>query len=659
MAEYRQLTSEEIQRLELNGCRCSKWSSIRVSDKFNPDKYVRVNFSGEIFLGSTDESVIGYSGTPQDSGISDSSICNCTIGNNVRISHVSNLLANYIIEDGCYISNIGTLTTGAGAGFGNGTRVNVLNETGGRTNIIYDRLSAQIAYLMTFYRHDAGFIRSLTDIIESYVESKRSDFGRIGCNSVILNCGELIDLCVHPGAIINGASRLIDGTVGERAKIGSGVIAEHFIVQSQATVDNASILINSLVGQAARLSNCFVAHDSMFFANCAMECGEAVATFAGPHTVSMHKSSLLIGGYFSFFNAGSGTNESNHLYKLGPIHQGVVERGCKTASNTYIMWPARFGAFTLVSGAHYSHPDTSALPYSYAMSREGRTYVIPGANLKTMGTIRDLLKWGERDKRDKSIECYDIINYDNLSPMTTNGMYSAISFLNKYETRVKSDEDTSFDIEPCAVRKGREYYAIGVEYFMGEAFVQHLLSISPNGKSSLKDQLTVVKEKSYSKWIDLAGLIAPADLVNEICAKVADSTITTLSGIESALHDISDRYYALKWSYVLANLGKCYSVAPDDLSPEIALSIIDRWRDAVNALDRLRKEDAMKDYSEPMTTGFGIDGDRQCRIDDFKAVNGNPEEHEIIVKVHKHYADALLDAHEITSRIKKTFAITD
>ena len=72
--------------------------------------------------------------------------------------------------------------------------------------------------------------------------------------------------------------------------------------------------------------------NSVFFANSEGFHGEAVSIFAGPYTVTHHKSSLLIAGMFSFFNAGSGTNQSNHMYKLGPIHQGVVDRGSKTGS---------------------------------------------------------------------------------------------------------------------------------------------------------------------------------------------------------------------------------------------------------------------------------------------------------------------------------------
>lgn len=79
---------------------------------------------------------------------------------------------------------------------------------------------------------------------------------------------------------------------------------------------------NCYVGQGSVIDKGFTAHDSLFFANCSMENGEACAVLAGPYTVSMHKSSLLIGCQTSFMNAGSGTNMSNHMYKFGPVHWG-------------------------------------------------------------------------------------------------------------------------------------------------------------------------------------------------------------------------------------------------------------------------------------------------------------------------------------------------
>ena len=51
------------------------------------------------------------------------------------------------------------------------------------------------------------------------------------------------------------------------------------------------------------------------------------------------------------------------MYKLGPIHQGTMERGAKTTSDSYILWPARVGTFSLVMGRHVNHADTSNLPF--------------------------------------------------------------------------------------------------------------------------------------------------------------------------------------------------------------------------------------------------------------------------------------------------------
>ena len=92
-------------------------------------------------------------------------------------------------------------------------------------------------------------------------------------------------------------------------------------------MDGAALLANTYVGQACRIGRQFSAENCLFFANCEAFHGEACSVFAGPYTVTHHKSTLLIAGMFSFYNAGSGTNQSNHMYKLGPVHEGRLERG--------------------------------------------------------------------------------------------------------------------------------------------------------------------------------------------------------------------------------------------------------------------------------------------------------------------------------------------
>lgn len=125
---------------------------------------------------------------------------------------------------------------------------------------------------------------------------------------------------------------------------------------------------------------------------------------------------------FSFMNAGSGSNQSNHMYKLGPIHQGTLERGAKTTSDSYILWPARVGAFSLVMGRHVNHSDTSNLPFSYLIEQNNTTYLVPGVNLRSVGTIRDAQKWPKRDQRTDTNKL-DFINYNLLSPYTVQKMF--------------------------------------------------------------------------------------------------------------------------------------------------------------------------------------------------------------------------------------------
>ena len=97
--------------------------------------------------------------------------------------------------------------------------------------------------------------------------------------------------------------------------------------------------MTSFVGQGVQLGKQFSSENSLFFANCEGFHGEACSIFAGPYTVTHHKSTLLIAGIYSFYNAGSGTNQSNHMYKLGPVHQGVLQRGSKNGSFSYMRWP--------------------------------------------------------------------------------------------------------------------------------------------------------------------------------------------------------------------------------------------------------------------------------------------------------------------------------
>ena len=348
----RNLTQAEIDSLIVNNCSAQDWTQVFVQSKDFSTKFIsNVAFSGRVILGRLRREFTLSSGLVRHSCIRNAILHNCTIGDDVLIENVANHISNYVIGDGCYIQNVNIITCEGLSTFGNGIFVNVLNETGGREVPIYNGLSSSIAYIIAMYRHNKDITKRLYDMIEEYSKSISSNIGTIGKNVKIKNTGTIKNVNIGDNTLIINAVRLENGSVNSNSYhpvyVGDGVMATNFIFSSGAYISDSAKIINCFIGQACRVSHNFSAHDTLAFANCTFENGEACAIFAGPFTVTMHKSSLLIAGMYSFLNAGSGSNQSNHMYKLGPIHQGIVERGSKTTSDSYILWPASISYLSL------------------------------------------------------------------------------------------------------------------------------------------------------------------------------------------------------------------------------------------------------------------------------------------------------------------------
>ncbi len=453
--------------------------------------------------------------------------------------------------------------------------------------------------------------------------------GRIGRNAVIVNAGEITDVMVGEYARIDGASRLVDGTIcgseADPVTVGRGVIAEGFILASGARVEDGAVVNHGFVGQASHLTRLFSAHDSLFFSNCACENGEAAAIFAGPYTVTMHKSSLLIAGMFSFLNAGSGSNQSNHMYKLGPIHQGVVERGSKTTSDSYILWPARIGAFSLVMGRHVNHPDTSDLPFSYLIESHNDSYLVPGINLRSVGTIRDAQKWPKRDKR-RDPRRLDSINFNLLSPFTAGKMFSGIDRLNRLEETAGVTADRyafqSMIIEAHALRKGRRLYQTALNKFMGNSLINRIGTTPISSDTELRERLRPTCGAGRGQWVDVCGMFAPKSEIERVCDAIESGAIGSLDALEAEWQRIHAAYYDMEWTWVVENMERWCGKSVDSLTADDVRLLIRRWLDSVTALNGMLLEDARKEYSPTSQTGFGIDSPATDAGPDFAAVRG-------------------------------------
>ena len=623
------LTAEQIAVLEAQSCRCENWSEVTVAEDFNP-KYVRnVNFSGQVRLGSFNKIFTLAGGIRKHSGIYHATLHNVIVGDDCMVEHIRNYIANYIIGDGSYIENVTDLITYGETSFGNGTKVSVLNETGGREVAIHEHLSSHEAYITALYRHDQKLIDSINELVSKYVESSKSTFGVIGKNVEILDAMHIVNVKIGDSAKIKGASRLRNGSIVscEEApvNIGMNVIADDFIVESGSSITDGVTLTRCFVGQACVLGHVYSASDSLFFSNCQGENGEACALFAGPYTVTHHKSTLLIAGMFSFMNAGSGSNQSNHMYKLGPIHQGIFERGAKTTSDSYVLYPAKIGAFSLVMGRHVNNPDTSNLPFSYLIEQQGVTYIIPGVNLKSVGTVRDVRKWPSRDRR-KDPHRLDHINFNHLSPFTVQKMFEGIRILEMLKEASGNRADNYYYkksiIRNASLHKGLKYYQTGIIKFLGNSFITRIQDADVSSDEGLRRALRRDNPVGAGHWLDISGLICPASEIEKLCDDLTEGKVRDLVELGSRFGQIASDYYSYEWTWAYDAIEKFWGYDLANITRSQAIDLISQWKNAVISLDKLIYDDAGKEFELTSMTGFGVDGDKVRRDADFTAVRG-------------------------------------
>lgn len=629
--KQRNFTPDEIYILEKQGCRADNWMNIVVRDPFDPNRIWHTTFEGENVLGSTDGS--SKEEFKNSEGIFNSRIINCEIGDNVSIAHVKHM-ENYRIGNGCVLKDIGLLAVSGETHFGNGTEVEVLNEAGGRSMPIFDTLSAQIAWLVVRCRHDEQLISHLLKMIADYTETKQSKKGIVGHQAVIRRCSEIQNVFIGDGAQLTGVQSLKEGTIlsTENAitKIGNAVQADQFIVQEGASVIDGAILHKCFIGQCVQVGKQFSAENSLFFANSECYHGEGCSVFAGPYTVTHHKSSLLIAGQYSFYNAGSGTNQSNHMYKLGPIHQGIIERGSKTGSFSYLLWPSRVGPYSVVMGKHNGNIDASDFPFSYITEEHGKSILTPAMNLFTVGTKRDVQKWPARDKR-KFMDKYDNIIFDLYSPYIIQKVIKAIDHLEELYQNTPKEKELVFIhglyLQRLMLNTCRKYYELALKVFLGEGII--ILLKDMKGEFSLAafhEKANLIGDTGAGEWLDVAGLFMPYNQLENLRLEIINEIIQETQQLQDYFSDQLKCYKTRKIEAFKQVLHERRSINLSIITSQQIEGIIEDWRAASKKLNNMILKDAEKEFSATSRIGYGISSQLSIRDADFINVHGHFEE---------------------------------
>ena len=590
----RQLSDEEIRILEDRNCWAEDWTNVHVSDDFKPNYMHRVMLYGEVSIGDFDKNIEVSRGFMKHSGINNATLRNVTIGDNCLIENIGGFINNYTIGDDCYISNVNAMETTDGATYGEGNLISVLDEVGDGNVILFSELNSQFAAFMAKHFCDKPLKDAIRRLINEEIARKRHEQAYIGNNVKIVNTKEITNTIVYDDCKINGASRLSDCTIlsspVSNVYIGTGVICENSIISEGSSIINSVKIQDCFIGEACQISNGFTASSSVFFANSYMSNGEACAAFCGPFTASHHKSSLLIGGQFSFYNAGSATNFSNHAYKMGPIHHGVLERGTKTASGAYILMPAHIGTFSVCFGKLMYHPDTRYLPFSYLIAYGDTMYLSPGRNITTVGLYRDIRKWPKRDVRPVGSQ-KSIVNFDWLSPFSVGEIVEGKQILEKLRDACGENVATytyhNYVINASSLNKGIKYYDIALRIYMGAVLKR---VIKKWGKVDLPT--TTIGQ---GKWNDLSGLLLPESEEMRLLSDIKRGELETIQEVTDRFKEINRNYREYQWAWTYQLILDYYHLT------EITDADVERiHKDYVHArrawIAEIRK-DAEKEYA--------------------------------------------------------------
>ncbi|EKV56857.1 hypothetical protein A966_07459 [Brachyspira hampsonii 30446] len=647
--DFRNLTNEEINFLKSQGCSSQSWNKILIKN-VDLSRIKDVQFHGRIKINSLNGNVRYHKKLKVLASINRATLINVCINGNVYINNVGRFIENYKIENGVIIENAGSIYMEGKSSFGNGVETSPIMEGDGRSVKIFNRLNSHIAYLVAIYRHKKLMREKINTIIDEYAKQKTRKFGKIKKHAKIINARLIKNSLIDPYTTVENADEISNTTVISTKEcpsyIGTSVILKDSIVLKGASITDSTVIKKAFIGEGVRLARQFSCEDSLLFANCEGEHGEMFSIFAGPYTVTHHKATLLIASHFSFFNAGSGTNQSNHMYKLGPYHHGFMERGCKTGSNSYILWPSYIGAFSTVIGAHYDNVDTSDFPFSY-ITEHGyhQTRLIPALNLFGVGLSRDENKWKDRDRRkgDKK----DLIIFDVFSPYTVSKMIKSEKILKNIK-KENNNNDKNFltyknmIIKKSSLDKYSKRYSIAIDLYLHNKILSYIKD--SKNIDEIISSLEYDKNNVFDNWSDIGGLICAKDRVDNIINDLENDKINDIKSLIEEFEKLYNIYSEDEKSWVMNSIKSRYNI--ESINKDNIKKLLDEHKILLEKAYDIFYKDVEKEYDIAKMVSAGID-DKTMMEKDFEAVRGTVNDNTFVVKYKKDMENKINDINNL------------
>ena len=680
---WRNLRSDEVERLVKNDNTSSNWDEILVTDQFETSQIKNTRFFGLVRIGCIRNVVVQHHDLRVPSGITNSLIISCDIGDDVAI-HDVHYLAHYIIGDNCILFNIDEMHTTDHAKFGNGilkegepenvrTWIDLMNETGCRRVLPFDGMTTADAYLWAKYIDDTALQANLKKITQESIDNHRGFYGTTGNHCVIKNSLILKDVKIGSNCYIKGANKLKNLTInsseeeptqiGEGVELVNGIIgygchifygckAVKFILGNNSSLKYGARLINSFLGDNSTISCCEVLNNLIF-----------------PAHEQHHNNSFLIASVVmgqSNMAAGA-TIGSNHNSRAND-NEIQAGRGFWPGLCTSVKHSCRFASFVLLSKSDYPAELDIPLPFSLLNNNTSDDHleVMPAFwwLFNMYALARNSWKFQQRDKRIRKVQN---IEFETFAPDTIEEIINARRLLEIWTAKASLRQDGKYSDkadQEVLVKLGRDllsgkeevvnnlavlgenmensrrkvmilktykaYHAYG-DMLHHYAIKNILAYFGSHPEATISSMQNDLKIKRQPEWINLGGQIMQKTDMDDLRSDIGSGTLNTWE-------DIHNRYNKLWAKYPLDKQKHAYGLLCEMLGTDKLTEL--QWEEALNkAVD-------IQDYvCDQVYTSRKKDYDNSFRQatfrnpDEMKAAIGTIDDNSFIIQVRKETDD--------------------
>ena len=647
---WRNLYSYEVERLVKNNNNSDNWDTIFVTDQFDPDQVKNTRFYGLVRIGNLKKNTLIHHDLKVESGITNSVVISCDIGDDVAIHNVR-YLSHYIVGNRCILFNVDEIHTTNHAKFGNGiikegesenvrTWIDLMNETGSRAILPFDGIIPADAYLWAKYRDDIPLQKKLVEITQNSFENRRGVYGSIGEQCVIKNSRILKDVKVGPRCYIKGTNKLKNLTInsseseptqiGEGVELVNGIIgygchifygckAVRFILGNNSNLKYGARLINSFLGDNSTISCCEVLNNLIF-----------------PAHEQHHNNSFLIASVImgqSNMAAGA-TIGSNHNSRAND-NEIQAGRGFWPGLCTSVKHSCRFASFVLLAKSDYPAELDIPLPFSLLNNNASadQLEVFPAFwwlyNMYALA--RNSWKFNKRDKRINKIQK---IEFDSLAPDTIEEIIKARHLLEVWTGKaslrkagktldnitekefakigfqiLQNDTDKTQDLmvlgenmeksrrKVIILKAYRAYHAYGdmLHYYAIKNLTDYLESNPEETFSLMCDKL---RGERITDWVNIGGQLIPCEDVDKLRSDIGSGKLKSWAEIHNRYNSLWEEYSIKKQKHAYAIMSEIYGVKKQ-LSKEQWISALEKGSDIQEYINKQVYISRNKDFDNP------------------------------------------------------------